>query len=150
MFCPFTTVSLCVSKASPEYKILLPQPLEDWDMAHDATYHFFIGELGRYTTLSPSYLGWVICVTLLWLIQRPSVRSASLIPLNGFHHRVLISVSSLHYWGSLHFPSQLYCRSCKPHNPQPACGIFNPTCSSAYDVLPTGWHHRSTQALYIF
>lgn len=97
---------------------------------------FLYWGLGRYTTLSPSYLVWVIGATLFWLIQSPSVRSASLVPINGFHRLLLISVSSLRSPGSCCFPSRLHCRSCSAHNPQLTCGTFNPTCSSHVSFFP--------------
>lgn len=97
---------------------------------------FLYWELGRYITLSPSYLVWVICATLFWLIQSPSVRSASLIPVNGFHRLLLISVSSLRSPGSCRVLSRLHCRSCSAHNAQLTCGTFNPTCSSHVSFFP--------------
>lgn len=93
---------------------------------------FLYWELGRYITLSPSYLVWVICATLFWLIQSPSVRSASLIPVNGFHRLLLISVSSLCSPGSCRVPSRLH----SAHNAQLTCGTFNPTCSSHVPFFP--------------
>lgn len=79
MSCPFETVSPCVSKASPEHKML---PTQYQDMAYNSNC-FFIGKLRQYIIVSPLQLVCIICVfsvllcdTIvcladLWVFQNP-------------------------------------------------------------------------------